>query len=58
MHGYNRAGYANREPWFEVFDRWDPRSQQFWQLLESYARKFYPQAVERELEILARRFKP
>src|SRR4051812_37491095 len=53
-HGYNRAGWWNEQPWFEIrrMDAVDASCRdRFWMLLESYVAAFCPAAERtRELE--------
>ncbi len=59
QHGYNRAGWWNEQPWFEVDKAPDRRDGRFWNLLESYVSAFHPVADRpRQLEVLARSFRP
>src|SRR5829696_8491799 len=59
QHGYNRAGWWNKQPPFELSRAEGPMQARFWVLVESYVRDFYPPADRpRELEVLARSFRP
>lgn len=58
QHGYNRAGWWNEQPWFEIASARSHKQAQFWVLLQSYVTAFYAAADrERELQILAHSFR-
>ena len=58
LHQYSRAGWERERPWFELFDRDDPRYERFWELLEDYIKVFYAGDVESARAMLASRFPP
>ena len=59
QHGYNRAGWRNEQPWFEILQADAPKQAQFWALLKKYVVAFYANFDQpRQLEALARSFRP
>jgi hypothetical protein len=58
LHQSNRAGWQREQPWFELWDRGDPRYGRFWELVEAYIKVFYADDIEGARAMLASRFPP